>query len=165
MRIQLVIGILICLSCFCSCQNDGSQTTFIMVRHAEKSNDHPDDPNLSEVGVERAKRLADIFHYAEIDAVLSTNYKRTRNTVKPLAEKKNLKVISYDAFEQGLIETLAKRYPHQTILLSGHSNSVPLYLSQLTGANFEQMEEDEYDQIYVVTFKKIGKGKFLVLKY
>ena len=67
-------------------QND--VTTFILVRHAEKSTDDPRDPSLSEEGIKRAEALKTMLSQADIAALYSSPYKRTKGTVQPIAEAK-----------------------------------------------------------------------------
>ena len=67
-------------------------TTFILVRHAEKSKDDPRDPSLSEEGIKRAESLNAMLKQADIAALYSSPYKRTRSTVQPIADAKGLEV-------------------------------------------------------------------------
>src|SRR5260370_22141468 len=63
-------------------------TTVILVRHAEKIIDPNNaDPDLSPAGEARAQELVRMFGDAGITAIYATQYKRTQQTVKPLADK------------------------------------------------------------------------------
>jgi hypothetical protein len=75
-------------------------TTFILVRHAEKVMESGSDPELKPEGVKRAESFVGLFTKSSIDAIYSTNYKRTRNTVTPLANAKSLTVNSL-FFDEG----------------------------------------------------------------
>src|SRR5215831_19794894 len=68
-------------------------TTIIIVRHAEKIID-PNNPDvdLSPAGQARAQELARMFGDAGINAIYATQYKRTQETVKPLADKLGLPI-------------------------------------------------------------------------
>jgi broad specificity phosphatase PhoE len=68
-------------------------TTVIVIRHAEKKiePDNP-DPDLSPAGQARAQELVRMFSDAGINAIYATQYKRTQQTVKPLADKLGLAV-------------------------------------------------------------------------
>src|SRR5688500_8983040 len=68
------------------------ETTVILVRHAEKA-DGPGDVALTEAGVARAMRLADVLKGAGIHAVYSTPYKRTTDTATPVAKALGLEVV------------------------------------------------------------------------
>src|SRR6266545_7010650 len=68
-------------------------TTIILVRHAEKIIDpNNNDVDLSEAGQQRAQEIARMFGDAGINAIYATQYKRTQETVKPLADKLGLRV-------------------------------------------------------------------------
>src|SRR6266576_4605291 len=75
-------------------------TTVILVRHAEK-NIEPNnpDPDLSPAGEARAQELARMFSNAGVNAIYATEYKRTQETVKPLADRLGLSVSLVDAKE------------------------------------------------------------------
>src|SRR5882672_9651372 len=62
-------------------------TTVILIRHAEK-NIEPNnpDPDLSPAGQTRAQELARMFSATGVNAIYATQYKRTQQTVKPLAD-------------------------------------------------------------------------------
>src|ERR1700674_2131209 len=63
-------------------------TTVILIRHAEKVID-PNNPDvdLSPAGQTRAQEIVRMFGDAGINAIYATQYKRTQQTVKPLADK------------------------------------------------------------------------------
>src|SRR5882672_5663247 len=73
-------------------------TTVIIVRHAEK-NIEPNnpDPDLSPAGQARAQDLVRMFSAAGVNAIYATEYKRTQQTVKPLADSLGLPVAVIDA--------------------------------------------------------------------
>ena len=63
--------------------------TIILVRHAEKKVVLPEnkDPDLSAEGESRAKEISRMFSGSGITAIYATQFKRTQQTVKPLAER------------------------------------------------------------------------------
>ena len=67
-------------------------TTVILMRHGEKVNDGTDDPGLAPQGFERAARLAELLKNTAVDAIYSSPFQRTRNTIAPLAQAKGLTV-------------------------------------------------------------------------
>jgi 2,3-bisphosphoglycerate-dependent phosphoglycerate mutase len=171
MRITLIA--LSFLTIFFSCtnaQNNAPQqtqelTTFILIRHAEKGDDSPSDPSLSVAGQDRAAKLRDMLSGTSIDAILSTPYKRTQQTVRPLAGIKFLGITDYDAQDPEVVSKLAKQYKGKTVVVSGHSNTTPFFVNQLAGTDLEQLDEQEYDKIFVVTFSRLGDGKVTVIQY
>src|SRR5436190_16889706 len=70
-------------------------TTVILLRHAEKGVES-DDPDLNPAGKKRAESLVELLKKTKIDAIYSTPYKRTRNTVLPMAEARGLTVGNFN---------------------------------------------------------------------
>lgn len=70
--------------------------SIIVVRHAEKAVAESDPP-LSEKGQRRARALAEMLSKVQLSAIYSTPYKRTAQTVEPLAEQLGLAVENYRA--------------------------------------------------------------------
>src|SRR5688572_9324376 len=85
----IVLGL--CLACSAPAQNK----TIILVRHAEKV-DASRDPELSAEGRQRAERLRRVIKKYKPGAVYSTDFKRTRDTVSPVASSRNLQIQTYD---------------------------------------------------------------------
>ena len=141
-------------------------TTFILVRHAEKAQDDDRNPSLSEIGQERAEKLSDLLGPMEISAIYSTPYKRTRNTVAPIAEEKELEVMDYDFRNNQLMAELLEAHRGGTVLISGHSNTTPILVNALLGEErFGWLKEDEYDKIFIVTLSSLGNAKLTLLSY
>jgi 2,3-bisphosphoglycerate-dependent phosphoglycerate mutase len=136
---------------------DQKITTFILVRHAEKaSNDK--DPELSQAGVERAQRLAELLKTTTISAVYSTKYKRTQNTIGPVAKAQNLSVSDYESMTPEALQKIAAGNPGRTILIAGHSNTVPQIANTLLGeTEFQNFPDSEYGTILVVSVLEVGK--------
>ena len=68
-------------------------TTVILVRHAEKSPKPSGDPDLTAIGKERSETLLHVLSDAEVDIIISSQYRRTGETIAPLAAHLNLKPI------------------------------------------------------------------------
>lgn len=142
-------------------------TTVILVRHAEKKID-PDnpDPDLAPAGVERAQLIARVFGEAGINAIYATQYKRTQQTVKPLADRLGLTVNVLNSKQtQELVDQIHTGHRGQTVFVAGHSNSVPAIISALSGESFPEIPDNEYDNVFVVTIYRVGKAKVTKLKY
>ncbi len=143
-------------------------TTFILIRHAEKGNDGTKDPDLSEVGKQRAESLVKLLKETKIDAIYSTAYKRTRNTVALLAQSKNLPVRSYDAAKMEEVDAILKEFKGGTIVLCGHSNTTPAIANYLTGHKDElkTFDDGDYDNVLVVEVVERGAvSKVIWLSY
>lgn len=141
-------------------------TTFILVRHAEKDlTQSTNDPDLSTEGKNRAVRLVDMLKKTDVHAIYSTPYKRTQQTVAPLAEAKSLSVQPYQANKTEAIDAMLKAHAGKTILVSGHSNTIPQILNYLLGEEkYKVMEDGDYSNIIMVSVA--GKSANVVwLKY
>ena len=125
------------------------EPTIILFRHAEKMNTSR-DPDLSPVGNERSNTLFHMLKDLEITAIYSTSYKRTMQTIQPLADSLELPVNPYDPRDlTGFAEMLKKTTG--VILISGHSNTTPTLSSLILGYEVAKINEDEYDNLYIIT--------------
>jgi broad specificity phosphatase PhoE len=142
-------------------------TTVILVRHAEKKlePDNP-DPDLAPEGVERAQQIARVFAEAGVNAIYATQYKRTQQTVKPLADRIRVPVTLLNSNQTDeLVSRIQTTHRGQTIFIAGHNNSVPAIVSLLSNETFPQIPESEYDNLFIVTIYRFGKAKVTKLKY
>jgi len=143
-------------------------TTFILIRHAEKDlTQSTNDPDLSAAGKERAAKLIEVLKQTQIDAVYSTEFNRTRQTVEPLAKLHSLPVMSYQAMVKEDIDLMVQKHGGQTVLVSGHSNTIPHVINYLIGEEkYKPFADTEYDNIIIVSFTERGKNaKVVWLKY
>src|SRR5687767_7077520 len=73
--------------------------TIVLVRHVEKDASptaDKGDPELSPEGRERAVRLAKAIRKYKPTEIFSTNYKRTRQSVEPIANLRKKQIQTYD---------------------------------------------------------------------
>ncbi len=146
-------------------------TTVIFVRHAEKAAIPADNPGLSEAGKQRAAELArqlvDADVIAGIDAVYSTSYRRTEETVQPVATALNLPITPYDASNtETIMDEIVREHMGKIVLVVGHSNTVPALIGNMGASkNVPEISENEYDNIYIVSVPWFGKTKTIRLRY
>ena len=141
-------------------ENPSTPVTVIAVRHAEKADDDPRDPSLTEAGGERAKDLAELLGAAGITHVFTTPYRRTTATVAPLAEALGLDVIEYSPRSMAdFLERLRGLPAGSVAVVSGHSNTTPGLVLAL-GGDISELEtvqgapslgHEEYDRLFVLT--------------
>ncbi len=144
-----------------TCKSDASKqqlTTFILIRHAEKDNDGTKDPDLTEAGFARAAAIATMLRQTSIAAIYSTNFKRTKNTVTLLAKEKQLQVKEYEAFQERAIIKMLTDHAGGTVVVCGHSNSIPWTANLLTGTeDFPEFDESNYSTMLLVNVLENGK--------
>jgi broad specificity phosphatase PhoE len=135
-----------------------AQALVIVVRHAERADGGPvagqmsgvQDPPLSKAGAARAEKLAMMLADAGITAIYSTDYRRTRDTVSPLAAALKLPIRSMSARETAAaVAKIKADHPKEIVLLVGHSNTVPEIVKQLGGPIFT-IAEDQYGDLFIV---------------
>lgn len=140
--------------------------TLIIVRHAEKAAEPADDPPLTEAGRERAATLARLAASSGVSAAYATQYLRTQQTVEPLAAQLGLTVRLRDSADtDGLVAQVLSENRGQTVVVAGHSDTVPLLVEKLTDKPVAPIEESEYDNLYVVTSWGAGHGTAVRLRY
>lgn len=146
-------------------------TTMIFVRHAEKALTPVDDPALTPEGqaraAELARQLVDADVVAGIDAIYSTPYRRTIETVQPVADALELEINRYDPAEEEVeLGRMLKQHKGKIILIVGHSNTVPTMIAELGASKLvPPIAEFEYDNIYIVSIPWFGKTKTIRLRY
>jgi len=143
---------------------DDENSTIFLVRHAEKLLD-VEDPGLSAAGKQRAKQLAVLLEDAEITAIFSTDYQRTRDTATPLATAENLEITLYDPAEPEHLVELIKNEQGRYLVV-GHSNTTPDLVTRLGGNPGSAIDEKtEYNRLYVLTLDDAGKVTTVLLRY
>jgi broad specificity phosphatase PhoE len=126
-----------------------SAVTIFLTRHAERAGGvgamANDDP-ISPAGRERADLLARMLSDAGIQKIFVTEYKRTQETAAPLARKLNL-TPEITKTPADAIRTLKSG----TVLVVGHSNTLPEIIAALGGPAIPKIDESEFDNLYVLT--------------
>jgi len=142
-------------------------TTVILIRHTEKIID-PNNPDvdLSPAGQARAQELARMFGDAGVNAIYATQYKRTQETVKPLADKLGLRInVVNSKNTNDLLAQIRAQNSGQTVFIAGHNNNVPEIIAALGGPKYPIIPESEYDNLFVVTVYRSGQAKVVKMKY
>lgn len=149
-----------------SAAEQGPITTLIMVRHAEKSDFPRSDPILTSGGIARADELAYILKYVELDAIYSTPFLRTKQTVQPTAEDKGLNVRLYEPADENFLQNVLRSFPGGTVLIVGHSNTIPRFANELTGkSDFGDLDDTTYDNLFIASVPKAGKAVVLRIRF
>lgn len=125
-------------------------TTIYLIRHAEKADTSP-DTELSETGKERAQKWKTYLNDKNIEAIYSTPYKRTTATAEPMAIARGINITSYNPAEMDL-KAIAEKHKGKSILIIGHSNTIPKYVNKLLRENqYPDIDESEFGSVYIVT--------------
>ncbi len=139
------------------------------VRHAEKEDNDPYDPELSAQGDARAEHLGRIMAEAGLDAVYTSSARRAQLTAEPVQRRGHTPpVMKYEPGDQEewLMELLPDIHGKK-ILIVGHQNTIPHLLNQLNGRgfDFENIPNYDFGKFFVVVTKGIGQTEVIELRY
>jgi Fructose-2,6-bisphosphatase len=124
-----------------------------IVRHADKLDKTPYSV-LSPAGHARAGVLRDKLIDKKIDLIFATTFQRTQETAQPLAQSLNKTLLIYRNNAEDSIANVVKANRSKNMLLVGHSGNIPSIIEKITGKKISPIGEDQYDNLYVIKFKK-----------
>lgn len=159
--------ILILIANCCTIQAQKTTTIYYVVRHAEK--DTGRDPKLSEAGKIRAGDLYRILKNKRIQKIYTTKYLRSKMTGDSLRIYQHIDTLIYnaDTTGNGLVERInLADEKSKSILIIGHSNTVPIIIRKLGVKDFTEKElsESAFDDLFIIRIKN-NKAKFQQTKY
>jgi broad specificity phosphatase PhoE len=143
-------------------------TTVIVVRHAEKAAQPAADPPLTDVGRARAEALWAAVQDAGVRAVITTQYARTAQTAAPTVEHLGIKpeiVGAGGADHPARVAAAIRKHAGETVLVVGHSNTVPAVIAALGAKEPAAICDEAYDNLYVVTIDAGGKASVIHARY
>ena len=141
-------------------------TTVILVRHAEKDTTQVGDVPLSEAGRRRARELARVLGDAGVTGIVTSQYRRAKDTVVPLAERTGVTPEVLGARDTlALLAMVRGKARGGVIVLAGHSDSVPQFLSALGTPYPKGIGDAEYDHLFVVSVPDSGAAQLVHLRY
>ena len=144
--------------------------TVVIVRHAEKA-DASADPLLSEAGQARARALVAELADAHPSLILTSPLQRTILTAAPTAEYHSApsEVVSLEGGGAAHIAATVARVrampEDATVLIVGHSNTVPLIARALGYAEAADMPECEYDRMTTLHLMGEAQAHGVVSRY
>lgn len=128
----------------------------VIVRHAEKATDSSDDPSLNDLGKTRAQDLAAVSKEIHFAAIITTQYRRTRETAAPTARANavtpDVATIDPDdlnAYVNSVV-ALARQHPGKPVLVISHSNMVGEIIAAFGGPKLETICDNVYDHLYLL---------------
>jgi phosphohistidine phosphatase SixA len=139
-----------------------------LVRHAERYSDG-DDPALTSVGEARAQMLATTLREAGITTIITTQWRRTRDTARPLAAQLRITPEVIPVFEgkaneniQEVVKAL-RRHKDETVLVVGHI-TVTGVIAALGGPRLPTICETVFSDLVLFTPAASDQG-LLHLRY
>ncbi len=176
--LTLVVG-LICPLVFqqASAQEEFKPITVFLVRHAEKEDEPKQDPPLKKEGVLRSQELARLLANAGIKTIITSQFGRTKQTAEALATRAGVAVTSISLksnptnprliAEESTTEVVNKILERagESVLVIGHSNSVPDVIKMLGGDMVPTIDERKFNDLFILTVYAKGKARVVHLKY
>ncbi len=154
---------------------DGAQslapTTIVIVRHAEAVPDAGRDPGLADAGRVRAAALEEALRDADVAAVYATQYQRTRMTGADAAAAANIQVMvrpiegSAGEYAAALAAHVLSSHAGRTVVIVGHSNTVPALVKAFSGLVMADLAHDSYDTMFVVSARAPGQATVVRARY
>jgi len=103
-----------------------------------------------------------------LTVVLSSEFERTIETVRPAADAKNLPITRHRARDvAGLAKRILTEFAGGTLLVAGHSDTIGVLLTELgvDRAAVPQIAHDDYDSLFVLFIGKGGEATLQQLHY
>ena len=133
--------------------------TVVVVRHAEKAAAPADDPPLTAEGQGRAQALFQAVRDARVGAIITTQLLRTRSTAEPTATALGIRpevVTAGGATHAQDVAAAVRAHAGTTVLVVGHSNTVPAIIEALGAKRPAAICDSEYDNLFIVTIGADG---------
>lgn len=126
----------------------------VLLRHAEKADDGTSNPPLTAYGTARAEALIGVLSASGLDVAITSGFHRTVDTAAPAAA-----YFGADTLTVGVRGGLAAHLERTaaavrsagsdaTVLVVGHSNTIPAIIGALGGPSLPDLDESEYDLLY-----------------
>lgn len=138
----------------------------VLVRHAEKVKG--EDPGLTAAGLVWARSLIKLREVFAIKAVYTSDTKRAKMTGEPLAQTLKMTSIQYKVpiDDEKLLADFASQYGGGTVVLVGHSNTIPQLINKAIGESaFANIDEGDFSNLFLLHYNPNGKSRVLQYRY
>jgi broad specificity phosphatase PhoE len=165
--LSLLCGLLLALASLTAAARPPA-TTIYLVRHGEKDlTPGLADPPLTAAGEARAQLLAKRLARHHPAALFTTDTRRTRATLAPLAQATGLTPEAYSTKEQAALATrLSHEYAGKTVVVVGHSNTLlPLLTAMGVGPLPAEIRDEQYDLLFKVVLRAGQPARLTMSRY
>jgi 2,3-bisphosphoglycerate-dependent phosphoglycerate mutase len=147
-------------------------TTVIVVRYADQNNNFALSSGLTDAGKRRSQELArvlgDVDVVAGIDAIFVAPLERARKTGLPLAMLNDAPVYSIEdpSNEEELVQRILTEFKGKIVLIITEPEFIAPVIEEMHGSKkLPDIQESEFDNLYIVSIPWFGKVKTLRLRY
>jgi broad specificity phosphatase PhoE len=164
---RLFLGFVLGLLCVRPVSAQQASTVVIVVRHADKDTIPKADPPLTAAGVVRAKALAAAVADAGVEAIITTELLRSRETARPLAEAQRLTPITVPhgsdiAQHAQAVAAAVRKLRGKTVLVVGHGETVGPIIQALGGPAIPEVCGYEYSNLYTLVLDEHDRAVRLI---
>lgn len=138
---------------------------FYVIRHADRTNEPPEDPLLSEAGVARAEALARTLGGGGLTGIFVSNTRRSHDTVGPLVNEIGLVPHEYSADDPYGAAKAALEFGGPVALIVGHGDTVARIIEGLGVSPLPELGYVQYDDLFVVARSASGRATWSQLNY
>ncbi|HSX54053.1 MAG TPA: phosphoglycerate mutase family protein [Sphingomonas sp.] len=138
----------IALACLIAAPAFAQEAPIYVTRHYDTPAGEK-DPELLPQGTARAGQLAAWFYGRTLKAIYVSDFKRTRQTVAPLAAALGVTPETYDPRDTPAVVARAKA-AGGPVLIVGHSNTVTDIVEQLGGKRPADLAHADFGDLWVI---------------
>lgn len=171
LRVYAVL-VIVLLATACDMAAQSQPATVILVRHAEKATEPANDPPLSDEGRLRVQALLEVTRDAGLDVIYTTNRRRNLETARPVGDAMGVAVIELtiaaggaDEYVRELVDRIRREGGGRVSLVVGHSNTYAPVIKALGGPDLEEIADERYDDLFVLTVQDGVRTRFIRGKY
>jgi phosphohistidine phosphatase SixA len=128
----------------------GVETVVVLARHADRLPGQKTD-ELAAAGVARSQELARVLENAGVSAIIHSDTRRAAQTAAPLAAAIGVAPVVIPAKDTAAIAAEVGKHTGETLLIVGHSNTVPMIIAALGGPVLPDIADAEFDNLAVLT--------------
>lgn len=139
--------------------------TVLLVRHAEKGQGR--DPDLTGEGKRRSLALVEKARAAGVAAAFHTQFRRTAQTVEPVANHLGVPMIQIDytpgqeaEHADALLKKIRERFPGQCVIVAGHTTTIPAIMRKLGVESPREVPETEYGTLFWIRDGAVIEDRF-----
>ncbi|HEU4558450.1 MAG TPA: histidine phosphatase family protein [Longimicrobium sp.] len=154
-------------------QRQQKPTVVILVRHGEKDTSDPAarDPLLTPAGEQRARDLVRTIRRRNVDAIITTQLRRTVLTGRPAAEAFRITPDVFQAVSDGrqtgigMARIVRERYVGKTVLVVGHSNTLAATIAELGGPRINDICDSSHSNLFMLVLYPNRSPRFTHTHY
>ena len=142
-------------------------TRVFLARHAESMSIPGNrDAPLTAAGMRRASALGQVLRSSDVVQVFASQFLRSHATAESVsvATHAPLEVVHSDS-SAGLARMIRTRFHGKTVVIVGHSDSLPNVVAELGWEGAEAAERWRYDDLGLLEFRDGGPVQFVHLHY